>query len=93
MQMGRIPEKTLGLRRDTLGMVLSLANVQPHARVLVVDGGSGLLSAAVAQRLGGKGCVLCAHVAHSFHSAALEWLNLPPASVQACERSAVNAQL
>lgn len=43
------------LRADTLSLLLSLADVAAHARVLVVDGCGGLVLGAAAERLGGAG--------------------------------------
>lgn len=44
---------------DTLSLLLSMANVTAHADVLVVDKVGGLLTGAVAERLGGIlfGCI------------------------------------
>eukprot|EP00965_Chrysotila_dentata_P223450 6193579-Pleurochrysis_carterae.AAC.1 len=61
MHTAKSPEKVLGLRRDTLSILLSLSNAQPHARVLVLDGMQGLLIGAIAQRLGGDGALLAAN--------------------------------
>jgi tRNA (adenine-N(1)-)-methyltransferase non-catalytic subunit len=47
------PAKTSYLRADALALLLALANVGAHARVLVVEGCGGLVTAAVAERLGG----------------------------------------
>jgi tRNA (adenine58-N1)-methyltransferase non-catalytic subunit len=41
------------LRIDTLSQMLSMGNVHPGGRYLVVDGVAGLLVAAVLERLGG----------------------------------------
>lgn len=45
------------LRVDTLSLLLSMANVTAHSNVLVVDMIGGLLTGAVAERLGGMGYV------------------------------------
>jgi tRNA (adenine-N(1)-)-methyltransferase non-catalytic subunit len=42
---------------DTLALLLSLANVGANAEVLVLDMLGGLLTAAVAERLGGMQCI------------------------------------
>lgn len=42
------------LRPDTLAQILAVGNIRPGSRVLVVDDTSGLLTAAVVERLGGK---------------------------------------
>lgn len=47
------PAKTNYLRADTLALLLSLANVGAHARVLVVESCGGLVSAAALERTGG----------------------------------------
>lgn len=41
------------MRVDTLSLLLSMANVTAHANVLVVDKVGGLVTGAVAERLGG----------------------------------------
>ncbi|GFY86239.1 eukaryotic initiation factor 3 gamma subunit family protein [Actinidia rufa] len=45
------------LRVDTLALLLSMGNVSPHSDVLVVDMVGGILTGAVAERLGGTGFV------------------------------------
>ncbi|PRW61100.1 tRNA (adenine(58)-N(1))-methyltransferase non-catalytic subunit trm6 [Chlorella sorokiniana] len=47
------PAKTNYLRADTLALLLTLANVGAHARVLVVESCGGLVSAAALERTGG----------------------------------------
>jgi tRNA (adenine-N(1)-)-methyltransferase non-catalytic subunit len=54
------PSRTGYLRADALALLLSLANVAAHARVLVVEGCGGLVLAAAAERLGGHGGVVAA---------------------------------
>ena len=49
----KAPQKVSGLRVDTLALLLSLANVGPQARLLVVDAVGGLVSAACLERMGG----------------------------------------
>lgn len=60
--MLKSPEKLLGLRRDTLGMMLALSNAQPGCRALVLDGTHSILSAAMAQRMGASGALLSVYV-------------------------------
>ncbi|KAL0325857.1 UNVERIFIED_CONTAM: tRNA (adenine(58)-N(1))-methyltransferase non-catalytic subunit trm6 [Sesamum radiatum] len=50
-------EKIGFLRVDTLSLMLSLANVTVHSDVLVVDMLDGIVTGAVAERLGGTGYV------------------------------------
>ncbi|XP_031118360.1 tRNA (adenine(58)-N(1))-methyltransferase non-catalytic subunit trm6 [Ipomoea triloba] len=51
------PDRTGFMRVDTLSLLLSMANVTAHANVLVVDKVGGLVTGAVAERLGGTGYV------------------------------------
>lgn len=55
------PQKTFGLRTDSLAIMLSLANIGAYAKVLVVDACSGLIAGAVAERLGGFGTACIAY--------------------------------
>jgi tRNA (adenine-N(1)-)-methyltransferase non-catalytic subunit len=57
----RSPEKVRGLRVDSLAQMLSFAGVAPGGRYLVVDGTSGLLTAACLDRMGGHGRLLAIH--------------------------------
>ncbi|KIO22383.1 hypothetical protein M407DRAFT_216590 [Tulasnella calospora MUT 4182] len=52
------PQRIRGIRADSLGQMMSFANIHPGARVLVVDDTGGLLVAAVLERLGGEGRLL-----------------------------------
>ncbi|KAG0630178.1 hypothetical protein M758_1G159900 [Ceratodon purpureus] len=58
------PNKTGHLRMDMLALILSLANVGANAEVLVLDMLGGLLTASVAERLGGYGCVCSTYNTH-----------------------------
>lgn len=46
------------MREDTLSQLLTLSNVRPGGRYLVVDGTSGLITAALMERMGCDGRVL-----------------------------------
>ncbi|KAF8515843.1 Gcd10p family-domain-containing protein [Hysterangium stoloniferum] len=46
------------IRPDALAQMLSLANIHPGGRYLVVDDGGGLLVAGILERMGGKGRLL-----------------------------------
>lgn len=48
------PQRVRGIRADTLGQMMSFANIHPGARVVVADDTGGLLVAAVLERLGGN---------------------------------------
>lgn len=54
----RSPEKTMNLRPDALGIILGYSGVQSGARVLVYENCNGLITGAVAERLGGTGKVI-----------------------------------
>ncbi|RVX03289.1 hypothetical protein CK203_019859 [Vitis vinifera] len=49
----KYPARIGFLRVDTLSLLLSMANIAAHSDVLVVDMVGGLLTGAVAERLGG----------------------------------------
>lgn len=51
------PMRTAFLRLDSLSLLLSLANVTANSDILVVDMVGGLVTGAVAERLGGSGYV------------------------------------
>lgn len=53
----KCPAKIGFLRMDTLSLLLSLANVSAYADVLVLDMLGGLVTGAVAERMGGNGSV------------------------------------
>jgi tRNA (adenine-N(1)-)-methyltransferase non-catalytic subunit len=48
------PRRIRDLRPDTLAQMLAVGNIRPGSRVLVVDDASGLLTAAIVERLGGR---------------------------------------
>ena len=77
MYMTKSPDKLLWLRRDSLALLLTSSNVQPGARVLVVESTNGLLAGAAAQRLGGDGRVLSVSVNGKPAIDAVQYLNLP----------------
>ncbi|KAL3940376.1 MAG: hypothetical protein SGBAC_005079 [Bacillariaceae sp.] len=52
------PRKMLNLREDTLGQILSYSNVCAGSHVLVMDNCMGIITGALAQRMGGYGKVL-----------------------------------
>lgn len=56
------PSKIGNLRPDTLALMLNMANVGAHARVLVIESCGGLVSGAVAERLAGFGTVCSSYV-------------------------------
>ncbi|XP_057539080.1 uncharacterized protein LOC130817403 isoform X2 [Amaranthus tricolor] len=58
----KVPTKIGCLRSDSLSLLLSLANVTAHSDVLVVDMVSGIVTGAVAERLGGFGYICNTHL-------------------------------
>eukprot|EP00742_Colponemidia_sp_Colp-10_P003211 GILJ01003420.1.p1 GENE.GILJ01003420.1~~GILJ01003420.1.p1 ORF type:complete len:430 (-),score=78.80 GILJ01003420.1:81-1370(-) len=52
------PAKTSYVRADSLAQILTLSNVRPGLKVLVIETCLGLITGAVAERLGGMGTVL-----------------------------------
>ncbi|WVR08531.1 hypothetical protein IAU60_005586 [Kwoniella sp. DSM 27419] len=54
----RAPASILNLRTDTISQLLNLANVRPGGRYMVVDDTSGLVTAAVLERMGGEGRIM-----------------------------------
>jgi len=76
------PEKVCSLRRDSLALLLSLSNVQPSSRALVLDSCLGLLAATAAQRAGSGGAVLALHLQRPSLEAA-RWLNLEEGCLRA----------
>ena len=73
--MLKSPDKLLGLRRDTLALLLTLSNVQEGSRVLVLEQTLGLLAAA-ATRAAGSMDVSRALVAARTILDAVPYLNL-----------------
>jgi tRNA (adenine-N(1)-)-methyltransferase non-catalytic subunit len=55
------PSRIGFLRYDTLALTLTLANIGSNRKVLVIEGSSGLVTGAVAERLGGRGEICAAH--------------------------------
>jgi tRNA (adenine-N(1)-)-methyltransferase non-catalytic subunit len=70
------PFKISHMREDTLARLLTLSNVQPGSRALVVDSTNGLVMGALAERMGGMGRLM-----HGFNGMepcveAVRWFNL-----------------
>lgn len=51
------PAKIRHIRIDTLGQMMSLANVQPGGRYLVVDDTAGMVIATMLERIGGTSSI------------------------------------
>jgi len=69
------------LRYDTLALTLTLANIGARRKVLVIEGSSGLVTGAVAERLGGHGEICAAHFGKKTPGIAIsDMFNLPESS-------------
>ena len=73
------PFKINHMREDTLARLLTLSNVQPGSRALVVDSMNGLVLGSLAERMGGMGRLM-----HGFNGLqpsveALRWFNMDAA--------------
>uniref|UniRef100_A0A803L7D0 tRNA (adenine(58)-N(1))-methyltransferase non-catalytic subunit TRM6 n=1 Tax=Chenopodium quinoa TaxID=63459 RepID=A0A803L7D0_CHEQI len=64
----KYPARIGCLRSDSLALLLSMANVTAHSDVLVVDMVGGIVTGAVAERLGGTGYVCNMHLGVTPHS-------------------------
>lgn len=68
--------KVLDITEETLGLILSLANVRPGGTYLVVDDMSGLLVAALLERMQGEGLIVVAHESEHPNLDCLRYMNL-----------------
>jgi len=48
--MSFMPAKICNLRVDSLGLLLNMANINAHSRVMLVDGTKGLVTGAILER-------------------------------------------
>lgn len=55
----RIAQNILSIRKDTLSQLLNLSNIRPGGRYLLCDDTGGLVLAAILERMGGHGRVMC----------------------------------
>ena len=72
------PSKTCYMRDDALARMLTLSNVQPGSRALVVDSMNGMLLGAVAERVGGLGTIAAGFNGIQPSVDAVRWLTPPP---------------
>lgn len=63
--LGKAAPRTHFMRDDTLSLLLSMANIGAHAKVLVLDQCGGLVAGAVAERLGGHGEMVVGYFGHA----------------------------
>jgi hypothetical protein len=55
----KTPSSVWNMRPDSLGLLLSQANVAAHSRTLLLENCQGVLAAACAERQGGHGLLCC----------------------------------
>uniref|UniRef100_A0A7N0TZQ5 tRNA (adenine(58)-N(1))-methyltransferase non-catalytic subunit TRM6 n=1 Tax=Kalanchoe fedtschenkoi TaxID=63787 RepID=A0A7N0TZQ5_KALFE len=80
----KYPHRIGFLRVDTLSLLLSMANVTANSNILVVDTLSGILTGAVAERLGGHGHVCSAYMGGTPYS--LDIVRMFNFSSEICKR-------
>ena len=68
--------KVLDVSEESLGLVLSLANIKPGGTYLVVDDMSGLLVAALLERMQNEGTIVVAHESEHANLDCLKYMNL-----------------
>ena len=56
--LARASANILNIRRDSISQLLNLASIRPGGRYLVVDDTSGLVIAAILERMGGQGRIM-----------------------------------
>ncbi|CAH1791433.1 unnamed protein product [Owenia fusiformis] len=67
MYTNKGPARILNLRIDSLGQILSQANVRANSRVIVMENTLGLVLGAVLERLSGLGCVVSVYSGTDVH--------------------------
>lgn len=72
------------LTTETLGYIMSTANARPGGKYLVVDDVSGVLVAALLERMGGQGTIVVAHENEHPNLDSLKYLNLPQDLIDKC---------
>lgn len=68
--------KVLDINEESLGLMLSMANIRPGGTYLVVDDMSGLLVAALLERMQGDGTIVVAHESEHANLDCLKYMNL-----------------
>ncbi|KAF3985525.1 hypothetical protein FT663_05024 [Candidozyma haemuli var. vulneris] len=70
-------QKVLDMSEETLGLLLSYANVRPGGRYLVLDDTSGVVVYAMMERMQGKGQIMLVHENEHANLAALRYSDYP----------------
>lgn len=76
------PHKVLDMSEETLGLLLSLGNVKPGGTYLVAEDTSGLLVAALLERMAGQGTIVVAHANEHTRMDALKYLSVSDAWIE-----------
>lgn len=75
------PTKVLDMSEESMGLLLSLANVQPGGRYLVVDETGGVIVNALLDRMRGSGELLVVHENEHPNHSALKYSNFEPSVI------------
>lgn len=85
--MDKDPAKIRDISEESLGLMMSLANIKPGGTYLVVEDLSGVLVAAMLERMGGEGTIVIAHGDEHPKLDALKFLNLGDKFINKCVKS------
>jgi len=85
----RKPQAICGLRSDSLARILTLSDARPGSNVLVLETCKGLITGAIAERLGGYGKVVTLQIPNRGGLSAVRLYNFP----KAVQQSIVQAPL
>lgn len=70
-------KKVLDMSQEMLALTLSMANVRPGGKYLIVDETTGVLTAALMERMAGQGLIVVAHENEHPNLDALKYLSMP----------------
>ncbi|KAA8912927.1 hypothetical protein TRICI_003309 [Trichomonascus ciferrii] len=69
------PIKIQDMSVESLGLMMSMADIRPGGTYLVADDVSGVVVAALIERMGGEGCIVCLHESEHPNFDALKYMN------------------
>ncbi|KAK9239497.1 Gcd10p family-domain-containing protein [Lipomyces kononenkoae] len=73
--------RILELTSESLGLMLSLANVRPGGKYIVIDETGGLVAGAMMERMGGEGMITFLHENEHANLDVMKYMNFPEALV------------
>ncbi|KAK9429022.1 Gcd10p family-domain-containing protein [Lipomyces doorenjongii] len=73
--------RILELTSESLGLILSLANIRPGGKYIVIDETGGLVAGAMMERMGGEGMIMFAHENEHPNMDVMKFMNFPEALV------------